>query len=274
LRKLWINFNRLLSTLRPQPEAGKPRRRWLAFLSVLFLGAALAGPLGAAKIEVPQAQGYVNDFAGVLTPEEVSQLTSVSSALQQATGAEMAFLIMPSIAPYDDFTYAMAVFDAWKLGRKGKDDGLLVLLALKEHRIRIVPGYGIEPILPDGKLGRYRDDYLVPMLKENRLGAGLLALGLVMAQDIAKADQVELTGIAARPPTRHHASTGRLVFLLIFIVLSIIISAFNQRNRRGGMGGYYPGGGISYRGGGGGFGGGFGGFGGGSSGGGGVGGSW
>ncbi len=251
----------------------------LILLQLFWLGLS-AGTLAASAPmaegpEVPKALGYVNDYARVLSSQAETQLSGICAALEQSTGAEMVFLIMPSIAPYDDFTFGMAVFDAWKIGKKGKDNGLLIMLALQERRIRIISGYGLEAILPDGKLGRYRDEYLVPFLKQNRTAEGFTNIGLVIARDIAKDAGVELQGVAAQSPRRGRSNRNPWAGLIMLVVIMgiSVLSAFGRRGRRYYGGGFYPGG-VFYRGGGGGFGGGFSGFGGGFSGGGGVGGSW
>jgi uncharacterized protein len=254
-------------------------RPWTAFkrlaAALLLAGAVWCGHAQAADApKFPAPVGFVNDVAQALTPAEVAAINDIATGLQDATGAQMAFLIMPDIGPYDDFTYGMAVFNQWQLGEKGKDNGLLILLALKEHRLRIITGYGLEAILPDGKLGRFRDEYLVPYLKQNRLGEGLANLGLRLAQEIATAEGKTLNGAAAKTPHRRRGESPwtNLVVLVIFLALAIASSLANRK--RGMRGGFFYGGGVNYRGGGGGFGGGFGGFGGGMSGGGGVGGSW
>ncbi len=247
-------------------------------LALLLSGAALAATSSAGQPQIPQPQGYVNDFAKVLDAQAIDRLSALSTSLEQATGDEMVFMIMPTIAPYDDFTYGMAVYDAWKIGKKGKDNGLLILLALKEHRIRIITGYGLEGVLPDGKLGRYRDQYLTPYLKQGQIGQGLYNIGLVIAQTLAKDKKVQLSGQLgqARPVRKNRTgeAAGYFIFFLLIIIAGIISSIRDRRlGRRSGVGPYYYGGGF-YRSGGGGFGGGFSGFGGGFSGGGGVGGSW
>ncbi len=260
--KLWIVCKRLILL----------QLFWLG----LTAGAMAAGgaPIAAGP-EVPKPLGYVNDYAQVLGSEAETRLNGICAALEASTGAEMVFLIMPSIAPYDDFTFGMAVFDAWKIGKKGKDNGLLIMLALQERRIRIISGYGLEGILPDGKLGRYRDEYLVPFLKQNRLAEGFANIGLVIARDIAKDAGVELKGAAAQSPRRVRRGLMSWVgLIMVFVIMGIsLLSSFGRRGRRYYGSSVYPGG-VFYRGGGGGFGGGFSGFGGGFSGGGGVGGSW
>ncbi|MEW6517740.1 MAG: TPM domain-containing protein [candidate division FCPU426 bacterium] len=252
--------------------------RILLLAGLLAWTAAARAAVTNAVPEIPQPRGFVNDYAGVLSPAETATLTGISESLEQATTAQLVFVIMPSIEPWDDFTYAMAVFDRWKIGKQGKDNGLLILLDLKGRRLRLVTGYGLEGILPDGKLGRYRDEYLVPYLRQGQIGAGLANIGRVIAQDIAKDAGVQLTGTAARRP-RNDNRDQAIVLLVTLLVLFIYVAwASYYRRKRGltgtGWGGPTGIGGGFYGSGGGGFGGGFGGFGGGFSGGGGVGGRW
>ncbi|NTV53405.1 MAG: TPM domain-containing protein, partial [Candidatus Firestonebacteria bacterium] len=196
----------------------------LLLAGAVWLGVAQA--VAAPKVPAPTV--LVNDFANALTPAEKETLTGIAASLQDATGAQMAFVIMPDIEPFDDMTYGMAIFDQWKLGEKGKDNGLLILLALKEHRIRIISGYGLEAILPDGKLGRFRDEYLVPYLKQNRLGEGLANLGLRLAQEVAQAEGKTLSGAGAQAPHRKSRRGDspllNLVVLLLLVVMAIVSS--------------------------------------------------
>lgn len=255
--------------------AYKNRLILILLAGMIGVPALLGAEQGSDAIQLPKATGMVNDWAGALAADDQARLTALSASLQQATGAELVYVIAPTIAPYDDFSYAMAVFDQWKIGQQGKDNGFLILLALKERRLRLMPGYGLEPILPDGKLGRYRDVYLTPFLKKGDVGQGLYNIGLVIAQDIAKAQNVTLSGEAAQLPKKSNqdGESGwlSLVLLIVFIVFSLLSS---RRRRRGYYHGGWYAGGTHYRSGGGGFGGGFSGFGGGFSGGGGAGGSW
>jgi len=251
-------------------------------LAVLVLGLGLLAASACAAVEqkaalrVPAPQGYVNDYAGVLKPQERARLEDIAAALKSATGAELAIVVMPSIAPYDDFTYALAVFDKWKLGEKGRDNGLLVFLALQERRIRILTGYGLEGILPDGKLGRFRDAYLVPYLRQGKVGEGLVNISLVLAQTIAEAEGKSLTGAAGQKPRPAAGDAARaqiILWLVLFgVALVVQIMLYRARRSSGYLGGVFYGGGMG--GFGGGFSGGFGGFGGGATGGGGVGGGW
>ena len=92
---------------------------------------------------LPQPTGWVNDFAGVISPEYKEKLSSLIEELQQKTTTEIAVVTVNSISPYGEIEYARLLFDNWKPGKKGKDNGVLVLLAIKERRWRIETGYGI-----------------------------------------------------------------------------------------------------------------------------------
>lgn len=251
-------------------------KRFLAAVCIIgCLGLPLFANNAAQKPDVPKPVGYVNDFAKILDNTSIAKLTQLTAQLESASGIEMVYVIMPDIEPYDDMTYGMAIFDQWKIGKKGKDNGLLILLAIKERRIRILTGYGLEHILPDGKLGRYRDQYLVPFLKQGKTGEGLYNIGLAITQEISRKTGVQLTGAAAKRPysRRKESPLAWLIILFVTIIVGFLSSRSSRRRGIRSTTGMYYGGGTYYRGGGG-FGGGFGGFGGGFSGGGGVGGSW
>jgi len=149
----------------------------------------------AAAEDIPAPDGWVNDFAGVISPEYKEKLTSLISELEQKTTAEIAVVTVNSIAPYDEKEYARLLFDNWKPGKKGKDNGVLVLLAIKERRWRIETGYGVEGILPDGLCGEIGRNYMVPYFKEGRYGEGLYYGVIEIAKIIANNSSVDLQGV-------------------------------------------------------------------------------
>lgn len=230
----------------------------------------------------PEARGYVNDFANVITPNAVAQIEALCQELQEKTGAEMAVATFSSIGDEDPDEYANRLFEKWGLGKKGKDNGVLLFLTLGERkRIRLETGYGLEGILPDITAGRILDNYVIPQFRQKNYSAGLLAGMQAIAGLIAADAGVQITG-ALRPNLRKQRSEGGFSPLAIIILILILIVLA----RSGLLGplllsGMFGGGRGRYRdwGGGGGFGGGFGGggfggFGGGGSGGGGAGRSW
>ncbi len=229
--------------------------------------------------DIPQSSGWVNDFAGVINPEYKEKLNSLIEELEQKTSAEIAVVTVDSIAPYDEKEYARRLFDNWKPGKKGKDNGVLVLLAVKERRWRIETGYGVEGILPDGLCGDIGRNYMVPFFKQAKYGQGLYQAVIKIAQEIGKDANINLNALQGIKDTTltqvNSPDTGDsgiiiIVFLLFFGILILPI-LLGRRNNNVFWGGRYQGG---WGGGGFGGGGGGGGFGGGGGGGGGAGGGF
>ncbi len=255
----------------------------LAIATVLFL--TLACPIvNYATDAFPKRQGLINDFANVISPQYEQKLTEVTGELLKKTGVPVVVVTMPDIGGEDYNEYANRLYAAWGIGKKGEDRGVLIFVTLKERKMRIEIGYGIEGLIPDGLAGEIRDQYILPFLKQNQFGEGLLNGTLAIAGIIAKDAHVSLTGQVPlkRRPAKRRSGLSSLVFLLLFFLV-----LFSMGRRRGGMwpllllllmgrgGGYYGGYGRGGFGGSfGGFGGGFGGFGGGLSGGGGAGGGF
>jgi uncharacterized protein len=239
-------------------------------------------PSSMAANPFPKPQGLVNDFAGVIPQEYEQTLVALTGELLQKTGIPVVVVTMPDIggAEYND--YANRLYSAWGIGKKGEDKGVLVFVTIKERKMRIETGYGVEGILPDGLVGEIRDRYMIPYFKENRFGEGLLNGVRALSQVMAKDAGVTLTGQAPVRAAPKKRGSGVSFLPLLFLIVFFILAA---RRRGGGWLLFLPfllGGGRSYgprHGGGfggsfGGFSGGFGGFGGGMSGGGGAGGSF
>jgi uncharacterized protein len=236
----------------------------------------------------------VNDFAGVLSAQAKEKLTALCAEVQQKTKAQIAIVTVSSLEgePVEQFSIDLAT--AWGIGPKQLDRGVLILLAPNDHRDRIEVGYGLEPILPDGKVGGFERE-AVPLLRQNDYSGAVLLFTQRVAAVIAEDQKVTLDTLSGIPPPEPEADnspapSGNLVEFLIFAVflffplIGFVLRLFfgfggSARSRRGGgmwMGGPWYGGGSMGGGGswGGGGGGGFGGFGGGSFGGGGASGSW
>ena len=240
----------------------------------------------------PELTAPVNDFANVIDPSSEAAMGSLIRSLQQASGDVVVVASVDTIAPYADVQeYAVRMFEnrGRGIGQKGKDNGVLILLAVKERAVRIEVGYDLEQFITDGFAGETSRQYMVPEFRRGNYGPGLLAGTSRVISRIADARNVTLQGV--RPTPRRDVGPGGatgsslLIALIIFIIVVRLIArvlGFGGRRRfRRGWGGYYGGwnsgvGPFGGRGGfgGGGFGGGFGGFGGGRSGGGGGGASW
>ncbi len=255
-------------------------RYGLALTTVFLL--ALACPIMThAGDQFPRAKGIVNDFANVISPQYEQKLTQLTGELLKKTGVPVVVVTVPDIGGEDYNEYAGRLYEAWGIGKKGDDRGVLVFVTLKERKMRIETGYGMEGLIPDGLAGEIRDKYMIPYLKEDRFGEGILNGTLAIANIIAKDAEVSLTGqMPVKQPARRRSLLSGLFPIIIFFLL---LFGMGRGRRRGGL---LPllllmsmGGGRGYGRGGfggsfGGFGGGFGGFGGGMSGGGGAGGGF
>jgi uncharacterized protein len=266
----------------------------VALVVVLALAISIAlvpaTTVGAAR-PFPPPRGELSDFAGVVEPAWADSITMLAAEVRQKTGAELAVVTLADLGGETIDPVAVALFAQWGVGRTGQDDGVLVLLAVAERRVRIEVGYGLEGALPDGRSGDIIRRVMAPSLATGRYGEGLLAGARAVAGVIAVERGVTITGSIA--PRRLQARrdskgppVGQILFLLLIVFLSLARVARrlrggsdgNSRRRRrgwhdpwGGFGGGFGGmGGFGGGFGGGGGGGGFGGFGGGRSGGGGA----
>jgi uncharacterized protein len=257
----------------------------IIFTFLFFMGT----PAGAADESFPKKEGLVNDFANVIAPDIREKINAVTSELFAKTEIPVVVATMPEIGDIDYNDYANRLYEAWGIGKKGEDKGVLIFVAVKERKMRIEVGYGLEGVIPDGLAGEIRDKYMTPYLKQNQFGEGLLNGATAVALTIAKASNVELTGYSQVERPQTNKSTGFPILPIIIFIIFLLIGG-----RRGGMlwlllpllmggGGYrgndrtgsgFGGFGGGFGGFGGGGGGGFGGFGGGMSGGGGAGGGF
>ncbi|MBX3026754.1 TPM domain-containing protein [bacterium] len=241
-----------------------------------LLVGVLAG--AAAAQQIPAPRGFVTDQAGVIDAASRARIEALAQELQQKTGAEIAVLTVDTTAPLDDFSYAMKVAEAWKVGEKGQDTGVLVLVAVRDRRVRVVTGYGVEGVLPDGLVGSIQDREMVPEFRAGRYGEGIWRGVAQMAQRIAGERGVALSGVPAPRPPAAAPQIPFWVVVLALVLVMLLMSRATRRGLRGGGGPVFIPGGFGGRhdgfGGFGGGGGGFGGFGGGGFGGGGAGRSW
>ncbi len=256
-------------------------------LAVAAIIAVLGMARGSALAEepaLPAPKGYVSDYVGVIDAATTRALEAMIAELKAKTGAEIAVVVVRSTQPLTTFDYAMKVAEQWRPGSKRLDNGVVFVVAIEDHQMFILTGYGVEGVLPDGRVGEIRDRRVRPAFRRGDYAGGIRDATREMAGLIATGAGVELTGVPrARRPQALELTPGQLFLLIIgALVLLLLLSQTGMLpllmgSRRGyGRGAVYPGGfGGGFGGGGfGGGGGGFGGFGGGGFGGGGAGGSW
>jgi uncharacterized protein len=292
---------------RPTPAVNNSAPHFAAagILFLLTLTLFSVTLLQAQTSPVPEykPQGYVNDFANVLSPSAREQLATLGTELDQKAHAQIAVVTVPTTngQPIQDYTFNLAT--KWGVGPKQSNRGVLLLFAVNDHKYWTQVGYGLEPILPDGKVGGFGRE-AVPILRQGNYDAAIRLMTRRIADVIAQDAGVTLTGepppqLRQRPQQDRTLSGPATLFLILFVVgiIYFMMKGGGRSGRGGGGGGSlwwlapliasnmgrggWGGGGFggsswggSGGGGGGGGGGGFGGFGGGDFGGGGAGGSW
>jgi uncharacterized protein len=245
-------------------------RRFL--LSSIALLVVLIPQLGYA--DFPKPTGYVNDYAGVIQAGTRTKLEGVLQGVEKKTGVEIAVVTIPSLEERPIEDYAVDLYQQWGIGKKGKDEGALILVAPHEKRVRIEVGYGLEGALNDAQAGRIIRDLMIPYFKEGDFTRGIVIGAQAVIAIALKEKGIEgsdLEGAAAAPsPARKKGGPLSVIFkILLFLVMVylfirhpwLFLFFLASAGRGGGMRG-------------GGFSGGFGGFGGGLSGGGGASGRW
>ena len=208
----------------------------------------------ARGLDVPALRGRINDYAHLLDEQQISQLEYSLQRYEAQSTNQVVLLTVPSLEGEDLEGFSMRVAEAWKIGQKGKDNGVILLVALKERAVRIEVGYGLEGALTDAESSQIIRNLIVPAFRRGDNFGGIAA-GL---DAIIKATEGEYRATRETTPSQQ-ASHG---LLLLFLLLILLFTRFGRFMLLGGMMGRGMFGGRM----GGGSGGGFGGFGGGGGG--------
>lgn len=134
----------------------------------LFLASAVYG------ISFPKPSGYVNDFANIFSSEEKARLESMLAEIERNTTVEIAIATVKNLEGLGIEDYSLQLAESWGIGKKSKDNGLLILVALEERKYRFEVGYGLEGVLNDARVGRIGREILVPSFKQGKYGSGLV----------------------------------------------------------------------------------------------------
>jgi uncharacterized protein len=151
--------------------------RWLAAVAAVLCAAAtlLFAPVAPAQslVAVPPLTSPVTDTTGTLAADQVAALDAKLRAFEQAKGSQVAVVVVRSTEPETIEQYALRVAEAWKIGRKGVDDGAILLVALDDRKLRIEVGYGLEGALPDATANRIIDEDIVPAFRRGDIYGGI-----------------------------------------------------------------------------------------------------
>jgi uncharacterized protein len=237
----------------------------------------------AKEVTFPQPIGYINDFANLITADDYQRLNALASTIEQKTTAEIAVVTLKTTKPYDIQDYSVRLFEKWKIGKAGKDNGVLLLVAIEDKKVWITTGYGLEGAIPDAQASKIYRNIIVPYFKKEDFSKGILAGSIALVDLIAQEYNVNIEALPSltqnyvkpvqkSPLASFIQSLFTLLFFILFFGLRMGLFGFLLFGTGRRRGGYWYGGGLSANAGG--FGGGFGGFGGGFTGGGGAGGGW
>ncbi len=185
-------------------------------------------------LDVPKLRKRVNDNANILTPYQEMELEQKLQSVETQTSSQIAVLTISSLQGENLEDYSMRVAEQWKLGQQEFDNGALLLIALKEKKIRIEVGYGLESIITDLKSGYIIRNLIVPSFKEGNyfqgVSAGLTAVsGLITEEFEITDEQLQKYQAQKKENKKIHLPFGLIVFLFM-----IIFGGFGRR-RRGGL---------------------------------------
>ena len=208
----------------------------LLLLTACLAVAMLPGvstPLWAQNF--PSLTGYVNDGAGLLSPQGKAELESRLAQLEKDTTAQVFIATVKSLEGDSIEDYASRLFENWKIGQKDKNNGVLFLVALDDHKMRIEVGYGLEPVITDGRAGRIRDEDVIPLFKKNDYEGGIKA-------GTASIEKYIRDGTPPAPLEENPVKSMFGTFTFAFFVLSIItiyLSGFMARSKNIWLGGIW-----------------------------------
>ncbi|HEX4142624.1 MAG TPA: TPM domain-containing protein [Pirellulales bacterium] len=215
-----------------------------AIVCALILASSIAVcPAGAApadssspadRITIPDENTPVIDRAGVIDAATRRQLIEWLHELREKTGAQVKVLTVPSLHGEDIFSFTERHYELWKLGDKEKEKGALIVLALKEHKVRIHTGRGLEGVLPDSWCGTTSRQVAKLYFSHGQYSQGLAALVQAVAARVAADAGVKLTGVSDQPLQLGGNSNdqGMTVFLVVFFLMLIAMLVIGQMQRR------------------------------------------
>ena len=191
-----------------------PRRLPLLRTSVgVGLALLLTALLVRAEVAVPTLTARVTDLTGTLSGEAVTRIESKLATLQANKGSQIAVLILPTTQPEEIEQFGIRVMDAWKVGRKGVDDGAILIVAKNDRRVRIEVGYGLEGALPDATANRIIEETIAPHFKLGDFDGGIVAgvdqmISVVNGEPLPQPDK----------KWEHRGGLGNLLPLLLVVV--------------------------------------------------------
>jgi uncharacterized protein len=187
----------------------------------------------AVALDVPPLRGRVNDYANVLQSNQVQALEAQLAQLERDTGHQVAVLTIPTLDGEDLEGFSIRVAESWKIGKKGFDNGAILLVAVKDRRLRLEVGYGLEGVMPDAIAKRVTADYIVPYFRQQDYGAGIVA-GIAAVDKILRKEPLPESA-RKKVQSRGGNLSFPVMFAITLAVLGLMAFASNANRHRSGM---------------------------------------
>jgi len=169
----------------------------IPFCCLLFF----LSPIQAQDVKYPDYIGYVNDFAGILDNASASDLEALITSIEKDTGAEIAVVTVDTLQGITIEEYAVELFEKWGIGKAEEDNGLLILVASTERKVRIEVGNGLEGIITDLEAGRIIDETIVPSFKEGEYSRGIYDAVVTISNQVYGEEEMALEDGSERKST-------------------------------------------------------------------------
>ncbi|MDM5221876.1 TPM domain-containing protein [Peribacillus sp. NJ11] len=200
----------------------------LAVFALFFILTCSLANVVAAQPNIPEPVGdiYVQDFAGVLDDQEKSELIELGKRLDDATKAQISVLTVDSMEGSEIEEYSVEALRSFKLGDAEQNNGVLIVLAMEEQKIRIEVGYGLEGAITDIKSGQILDNVAIPALKEGKYDVALTETYKAVYKDVTKEYNLGdefYQDLSVQPESENFQPSGLQIFLIIIVVIIVFI---------------------------------------------------
>lgn len=198
-----------------------------ARLVVLLAALAVLSLRAQEPLPVPPLTGRVVDATKTLSPGEIQQTETRLAALERDKGVQIAVLIVATTAPEDIESFGIRIAEQWKIGRKGVDDGLIVIIAKNDRAMRLEVGYGLEGVIPDAVANRLINEYFIPRFREGDWAGGLMA-GFDRIAQLIEGEPLPPPKAQPLPKGESLQSLVVFFFLLVFLVGGVLRALFGR----------------------------------------------
>lgn len=189
------------------------------FIAFLFFQS-----IGVFSLDIPPLKGPVNDYAQLLTGNEAQELNDYLYSIDQNSDLQIAVLTIPSLENESIEDYSIRVAEQWKIGKKGKDSGIILLIAAQDRRVRIEVGYGLEGLVTDAQASRIIRSVIAPYFKNRAYGKGIL-LGVKNVAGLALQDE-SLISQAVNASDKPHEDSIPFPIVIFLIIIFLFGSRF------------------------------------------------